>query len=95
MNDGFQSIEEHMVKFEDRSGKKQYIKKKQSSGVSSSSITVQVHLAGYLYQLKTVEMNFGKILVLNMSEVLENSYCKVYFDHFFNSPLLISKLLKK
>ena len=40
-------------------------------------------------------MNLSKILVLNMSEVLENSYCTVYFDNFFNSPLLISKLLKK
>ena len=100
-NDACQSIDEHMVKFKGRSSMKQYIKKKPIKWgfkfwYRCASAT------GYLYQLdlylgkkENVETNFGKGVVLKMSEVLENTYCTVYFDNFFNSPLLISKLFEK
>ena len=54
---------------------------------------------GYLYQLdlylgkkEKTEENLGPSVVLKMTECLENSYCTVFFDNFFNSPSLITKL---
>ena len=54
---------------------------------------------GYFYQLdlylakkeKTVE-NLSPSIALKMTECLENSYCTVFFNKFFNSPSLITKL---
>ena len=57
---------------------------------------------GYLYQLglylgkqDEVELNLSESVVLKMCKVLEKSYYTLYFDNFFNNPLLISKLFKK
>ena len=54
---------------------------------------------GYLYQLdlylgkkEKTEENLCPSVVLKMTECLENSYCTVFFDNFFNSPSLITKL---
>ena len=38
------------------------------------------------------EENLGPSVVLKITECLENSYCTVFFDNFFNSPSLITKL---
>ena len=55
--------------------------------------------AGYLYQLdlylgkkEKTEENLSPSAVLKMTECLGNSYCAVFFDNFFNSPSLITKL---
>ena len=37
-------------------------------------------------------MNLGSIVVLDLSQVLKNTYCHVFLDDFFNSPTLIRKL---
>ena len=54
---------------------------------------------GYLYQLdlylgkkEKTEKNLGPSVVLKMTECLENSYCTAFFDNFFNSPSLVTKL---
>ena len=97
-DDCTQSIDEHMVKFTGRSSMKQYVKNKPiKSGFKfwfrCASKT------GYLYQLdlylgkkEKTEENLGPSVVLKMTECLENSYCTVFFDNFFNSPSLITKL---
>ena len=71
-------------------------RKKQSRGASNFSTT------GYLYQLEfclekkgEVELNLHESVVLIMCKILEKSYCTVYFNNFFSSPLRILKLFKK
>ena len=41
------------------------------------------------------ELGLGETVVSDISKKLENSYCKLYFDHFFNSPTLLAKLFDK
>ena len=60
--------------------------------------------SGYLYQMdiylgrkQTPEFNLGlgEEVVLQLTKDLEQSFCTVYFDNFFNSPKLIEKLFQK
>ena len=37
-------------------------------------------------------MNLGSSMVLELSQVLKDTYCHMFFDNFFNSPTLIQKL---
>ena len=37
-------------------------------------------------------MNLGSSMVLDLSQVLKDTYCHVFFDNLFNSPTLIQKL---
>ena len=97
-DDCTQSIDEHMVNLTGSSSMKQYVKNKPITW----GFKFQFHCAsktGYLYQLdlylgkkEKTEENLGPSVVLKMTECLENSYCTVFFDNFFNSPLLITKL---
>ena len=41
------------------------------------------------------ELGLGESVVLNLSQKLEGSYCTLYFDNFFNSPLLVTNFMKK
>ena len=100
-NDELQSVDEHMVKFRGRSSVKQYVKNKPIKWRFKFWYRCASTI-GYLYQLELylgkkdeVELNLGESVVLKMCKALEKSYCTVYFDNFFNSPLLISKLFKK
>ena len=103
-NDTEQGIDEHMVKFKDRSGMKQCINSKPIKWgfkfwfhCSSKS--------GYLYQMdiynmvikQTPECNLGlgEEVVLQLTKDLERLFCTVYIDSFFNSPKLIEKLFQK
>ena len=36
-------------------------------------------------------MNLGSSVVLDLCQVLKNTYCHVFFDNFFNLPALIQK----
>ena len=54
---------------------------------------------GFLYQLdlylgkkEIIEYNLGESVVLTMSKALEQTYCTMYFDNFFNSTTLIKTL---
>ena len=96
-----QSIDEHMTKFKGRNSCKQYIKNKTVKWgfkwwCRCSSLT------GYLYEFnlylgkkEKTELGLGESVVLNLSQKLEGSYCTLYFDNFFSSPLLVSKLYEK
>ena len=46
----------------------------------------------YLSKKEITEENLGPSVVLKMTECLENSYCTVFFDNFFNRSSLIPKL---
>ena len=80
---------------------KQYIKKKPIKwGFKfwyrcASATRYLYQLDMYLGKKENVETNLGESVVLKMSEVLENTYCTVYFNNFFNSSLLIFKLFEK
>ena len=57
---------------------------------------------GYLCQMKiylgkkqNTEFNLGEEVVLQLTKDLEGSFCILYFDNFFNSPILIEKLFDK
>ena len=54
---------------------------------------------GYVYHLELCqgkkekrELSLGLIVVLDLCQVLKDTYCQVFFDNFFNSPSLIQKL---
>ena len=60
--------------------------------------------SGYLYQTdiylgrkQTPGFNLGlrKEVVLQLTKDLEQSFCTVYFDNFFNTPKLIEKVFQK
>ena len=102
-NDSEQSIDEDMMKFKGISGMEQYIKSKPIKQgfqfwfcCSSKS--------GYLYQMdiylkkkQAPEFNqgHGEDVALQLTKDLEQLFCTVYFDNFFNSPKLNEKLFKK
>ena len=57
---------------------------------------------GYLYQREiylgkkqNTEFNLGEGVVLQLTKDLEGSFCTVYFDRFYNSPILIEKPFEK
>ena len=102
-NDSGQSIDEHLVKFNGRSGMKQHIKSKPIKWgfkvwcccSSTSGYPYQMDI--YLGRKKTPEINLGlgEEVVLQLTKDFERSLCTVYFENFFNSPKLIEKLLKR
>ena len=51
----------------------------------------------FLGKKQTPEFNLGlgEEVVLQLKKDLEQSFCTVYFDNFFNSPKLIEKYSKK
>ena len=102
-NDSEQSIDEHMVKFKGRSGMKQYIKSKSIKWGFKFCFCCSSK-SGYLYQMdiylgrkQSPEFNLGlqEEVVLQLTKDLEQSFCTVYFDNFFNSPKVIEKLFQK
>ena len=49
----------------------------------------------YLDKEQNKEFTLGKEVVLQLTKDLEGSFCTVYFENFFNSPILIEKLFDK
>ena len=100
-NDKEQSIDKHMVKFKGCSGMKQYIKSKPIQWgfkfwFRCPSKTGYLHQMDiYLSKKQNTEFNLGEEVVLQLIKDLEGSFCTVYFDNFFNSPILIEKLFDK
>ena len=94
------SIDEHMVKFKGRSFMKQYIRNKPIKWgfkiwCRCASTT------GYLYEFdiytgKNASQSepLGESVVWQLSKALKGSNVSMYFDNFFTSPSLLSKLLK-
>lgn len=96
-----QSIDEHMTKFKGKMSCKQYMKNKPIKWgfkwwCRCSSKT------GYLYEFdlylgkkEKTEFGLGETVVLNLSKRLEKTYCMLFFDNFFNSPMLVYKLYER
>ena len=97
-NSPFQSVDEHMCKFKGRSSMKQYLKNKPIKWGFKYWYRCDSE-AGHVYQLEFYqgwkekkELNLGSIVVLDLPQVLEYTYCHVFFDNFFNSITLIQQL---
>lgn len=93
-----QSIDEHMVKFKGRNIMKQYMKDKPISWGFKLWCRCDAS-TGYLHKIdiytgrkQMKEVGIGESVVLNMASGLENLGIELYFDNFFNSPLLLHKL---
>ena len=102
-NKSEQSINQHMVKFKGRSGMKQYIKSKPIKWgfkfwfrCSSKSVYLyQMDIYLGRKQIPVFNLGLGGEVVLQLTKDLEQSFCTVYFDNFFNSPKLIETLFRK
>ena len=96
-----QSIDEHMTKFKGRSSMRQYLKVKPIKWgfkwwfryASSNGYLYEFDL--YLGKKQNVEVNLGEDMVMQLSEKLKGTFCTLFFDNFFNSPLLINKLFEE
>jgi hypothetical protein len=94
------SIDEHMIKFRGRNIMRQYIKNKPIRwGFKIWARCGSKN--GYLYEFdmytgkkKETEYGLGASVVLQLSEKLEGTCAKLYFDNFFTSSELL-KLLKE
>ena len=49
----------------------------------------------YLGKKQNVEVNLGEGMVMQLSEKFKGTFCTLFFDNFFNSPLLINKLFEE
>ena len=49
----------------------------------------------YLGKKQNTEFNLGEEVVLQLTKDSEGISCTVYFDNFFNSPILIEKLFEE
>ena len=94
-----QSINKHMVKVEGCSSTKQYIKPKPIKWGFQFWCRC-ASKTGYLYQIninlgkkQNIEFNLGEKVVLQLTKDSEGSIFPVYFGNFFNSSILIEKLL--
>ena len=97
-NSPSQSIDEHLSRFNGRSSIKQYIKNKPVKWSLKYCYRCDSE-TGYIYQLELYqgrkerrELNLGSSVVLDLGQVLKDTYFHVFFHNFFNSPTLIQKL---
>jgi DNA excision repair protein ERCC-6 len=96
-----QSIDEHMTKFKGRHSCKQYLKNKPIKWgfkwwcrcCSKTGYLYEFNI--YLGKKELVEFGLGESVVLKLSDKLENTYCTLFFDNFFSSPMLVAKLFDK
>ena len=87
-----------MCKFKGRSSMKQYIKNKPIKWsfkywyrcYSETSYVCQLEL--YKGRKMKRELNLVSSVVLDLCQVLKDTYCHLFYDNFFNSPTLIQKL---
>ena len=97
-DDSKQTIEEHMVKFKGRSSMKQYVKNKPIKWgfkfwfrcASKTGYLQEMDM--YLGKKQQVEHRLGEGVVLLLSQKLNETYCTLFFDNFYNSPYLVETL---
>ena len=90
-----------MTKFKGRSSMRQYLNMKPTKWgfkwwfrcASSNGYLYELYL--YLGRKQNVEVNIGEGVVMQLSEKLKGTFCTLFFDNFFNSPLLINKLFEE
>ena len=100
-NEPKKTIQEHMTKFKGRSSMRQYLKMKPIKHgfkwwfrcASSNDYLYEFRL--YLGKKQNVEVNLGEGVVIQLSGKLKGTFCTLFFDNFFNSPLLINKLFEE
>ena len=91
-NSPFQSVDEHMCKLKGILSMKQYIKNKPIKSVIKYWYRCDSELELYEGAKEKRELNLGSSVVLDLCQVLKDTYCLVFFDNFFNGPTLIQKL---
>ena len=90
-----------MVKFKGRLDMKQYIKNKSIKwGFKfchrcTSKSGYLYHFDLYLEKKEKAKENLGGSIVLVLTECIKYTNWPIFFDSFFNSPLLIAKLFDK
>ena len=97
-----QSVDVHMTKFKGQMSSKQQMKNKPIKQYFKWWCMC-CSKTGYLYEFdfylgkkkEKTELGLGETIVLDISKKLENSYCKLYLNNFFNSPALVAKLFDK
>ncbi|CAH2108202.1 unnamed protein product [Euphydryas editha] len=96
-----QSVDEHMVKFKGHNIMKQYMQNKPVK--RGFKLWCRADSAtGYLFQFDIytgkkrtgVEVGLGESVVLELTKPLVGLGCEVYFDNYFNSPILQYNLAK-
>lgn len=97
-NSSRQSVDEHMVKFKGKSSMKQYIKSKPIKWGFKFWFRCDSK-SGYLYEFdlylgrkESTEYGLGESVVINLINSLKGTYCNLFFDNFFSSPLLVKTL---
>lgn len=95
-----QSIDEHMVKFKGHNIMRQYVKSKPIKWGFKMWCRCD-SLTGYLFDFdiytgkkaNTTEFGLGESVIVQLTRDLCGLTCEVYFDNFFNSPLIQHNLL--
>ena len=90
-----------MTKFKGRSSMRQYLNMKPIKWdinqwfrcASSNGYLYEFDL--YLGRNQNVDVNLGEGVVKQLSEKLKGTFCTLFFDNFFNRPLLINKMLEE
>ena len=92
-----QSVGKHMIKYKGRSITREHIK---SIPVKWGFIMWYrcAPKTGYLYEFdiytgrkETTEFGLGESVVLQLTEKLNGSFCRIFFDNFFTLPSLLRK----
>ena len=93
-----QSVDEHMVKFKGRNIMRQHIHNKPIEWGFKMWYRCAPK-SGYLYEMdiytgkkEVTEFGLGESVVLKLTEKLNGSFCRIFFDNFFTSPSLMRKL---
>ena len=93
-----QSVDEHMIKCKGRGIMRQHIKNKPTKWDFRMWYRCTSN-TGYLYEFEiftgrkeTTDFGLGESLVLQLTEKLDGSFCRIFFDNFFTSPSLLRKL---
>ena len=97
-DDSEQTIDEQMVKFKGRSSMKQYVKNKPIKwGFKfwfrcGSKMGCLQEMDMYLGKKQQLEHSLGEEVVIQLSQKLNDTYCTLFFNNFFNSPSLVETL---
>ena len=92
------SVDEYMIKYKGRSIMRQRIKNKPIKW-GFKMLYRSAPKTGYLYEFdigtgrkETTEFGLGEAVVLQLTEKLNGSFWRIFFDNFFTLPLLLRKL---
>ena len=100
-DDSEQTIDEHMVKFKGRSSMKQYVKSKPIKWEfkfwfrCASKTGYLQEMDMYLGKEEQVEHSLDERVVFQLSQKLNDTYCTLFFDNFFNSTSLVETLYQR